>query len=116
MTAKLTRARTRKAPEQSIEFQPIFTDEQVEKFEADYNTTWGVKRRLMMIVLARSSFGLISDGWTRGNGDAFVAVFEAIADYRNHLRNGIKLAHSALARLQCVAAHLDKTNTPKDRP
>jgi hypothetical protein len=32
-------------------FQPIFTNEQVQEFEANYNETWGVSRRVMMMTL-----------------------------------------------------------------
>jgi len=114
MAVKPIRARPRKSPEQSIEFEPVFTQEQVEKIEADYNQKWGVSRRLMMIVLARSGASLVAR-WTPGKGGAFVVMFEAIADYRNHLRAGVELADSALARLRSIAAYVDKIVTPKGR-
>jgi len=114
MAAKPTRARPRKSPEQSIDFEPVFTQEQVEKIEADYNQKWGVSRRLMMIVLARSGASLV-ERWTRGKGEAFVAMFEAIANYRTHLSAGVDLADSALARLRSIAAYVDKIVTPKER-
>ena len=43
-------------------FKAVFTDEQVNSFEAEHNKTRGIKRRLMMATLSRTSKQL-TDGF-----------------------------------------------------
>lgn len=89
-------------------FKPAFTDEQVKSFEANYNETWGVGRRITMIVLSRSSTQLI-DGFAPmivdDDGDACIQLIEQITDYRDHLQASVELAEAALARLLIVGEY-----------
>lgn len=104
----LKHASTQKQPN----FQPVFTDEQVYKLEADYNETYGVGRRLTMIALARSSASLLKGfGATNDNGDTLIAMIEQIAEYHKHLESGIKLSECALARLFSVGRFISEGET-----
>jgi hypothetical protein len=90
-------------------FEPTFSDEQVNTFEANYNETWGVNRRLTMITLSRSS-GQLIEGFasliTENNGDAFVSLIDQIKDYRQHLEDMTRLADTAAARLILVGQYI----------
>lgn len=102
-----TRARQRKP--KSPKFDPVFTDEQLQSFEENHNETWGVKRRITMMALSRTSDQLI-DGFSslvaEGNSDSFFALLEQITDYRDHLKSGVELADAAFARLVLVGKYV----------
>lgn len=100
MTKSTKGARTPKPATQSHDFEPVFTNEQVYQNEHAYNKTWGMKRRLTMVILARSKASLV-DGF-RPDPETLLAAIEQIAAYRDHLQAGAKMAASAMARLLIV--------------
>lgn len=102
-------ARKGKRTTQQPDFDPIFTDEQVCEFEKKYNGTWGAKRRLTMITLARSTASLAEGfGNATDNGDAMVSLIDHITDYRDHLKSSVELAECAIARLRIVGKNIAK--------
>lgn len=93
-----------------IAFEPAFTEEQVYKAEDEYNTTWGIKRRIMMLVLSKSGKSMadmlesmLSEDET---AEAYFSMIEQLNDYEKHLKAGIELAQAATARLLMVAQHV----------
>ena len=87
-------------------FEPVFTLEQVNEFERNYNESWGVSRRCAMITLVRSKKELI-DGWKSLNdNDAILLLINQLIDYRKHLEIGIEITNTALARLLIVGENV----------
>ena len=85
-------------------FEPVFTKEQGMSFEAAYNGTWGVNRRLMMMTLASSSEQLITAfaDSVEDNDDTLITLIDQISNYGEHLKSGMELAEAAVARLLMV--------------
>ena len=110
MAAKPTRARTRKSPQQDITFQPVFTDKQVMESETNYNTTWGVKRRVMMAFLSNSSAALLARIKCAKDAEVLITMAEVILDFRKHLHSGVELADCALERLRALCESVDRIN------
>lgn len=102
-------------PKKRPSFKAVFTDEQVKSFEADHNETWGVKRRLTMITLSRSSKQLM-DGFApmiaEDDGEAFSSLLDQINDYRDHMKAGVELADAAMARLLWVGKYVTDSKKP----
>jgi hypothetical protein len=98
-------------------FKAVFTDEQVKSFEAGHNETWGVKRRLLMMTMARSSKEMLENFAplvTDNDGDAFFELYEQIKDYRDHLKAGVEMADAAMARLLWVGQYIaNREENPK---
>lgn len=101
----------------AINFEPLLTESQVFESEAKYNETWGVKRRITMMSLARSRDQLLSgcEGNEEG-AEVLLDMIEHIRDYRTHLEAAVELAEAAMARLLCVASKAinaqDASNPP----
>jgi hypothetical protein len=108
-----TQAQDGQAQQNTNSYEPIFTTEQVFRLEDEYNTTWGVSRRIMMAVLSKDSNTLADIAESSVTDDeednAYFTMIEQISDYEQHLNDGIELARAALARLfiagQSVAAY-----------
>lgn len=90
-------------------FKAPFTKQQVEEIEAKHNTTWGMRRRVLMATMSLSSKEMI-DGFSpllsEDNGDAYIEMFQMIKDYRQHLQDSVELADAAMARLLLVGKYL----------
>lgn len=86
-----------------VTFDRIFTDEQVNEFEAA-QTEWGPKRRCALIALARTRQQLV-DGFGSGDGpDVLLEMIDHVSDYEKHCKVLAELAAIAVARLMAVAA------------
>ncbi|MGZ8226584.1 MAG: hypothetical protein ACXWT3_08115 [Methylococcaceae bacterium] len=100
----------RAANQFNIDFDPVFTKEQVFKAEEEYNTTWGEKRRITMMTLTQSGQSLVDNLAAMLADDCAVeSYFEMIRyieDYEQHLKAGIELTMAATARLLMVAQHV----------
>lgn len=81
------------------DFQPLFTREQVFAQEDAHNETWGVNRRMTLMMLTRTP-----DELRTGCADAEVvsAITQVISDYKSYLLTSIEQADAALARLLIV--------------
>lgn len=104
MPTKTARSRKPKLPK----FQPVFTEDQVRQMEADYNESWGVRRRLVMIALARTAAQL-AEGFAHIDGDAYSALLDQFDDFKNHCKAGIELAEGASARMLAVGMYIADT-------
>ena len=104
--AHATRARSRKP--KLPKFQPVFTEDQVRQMEANYNESWGVRRRLVMITLARSAAQL-AEGFANIDGEAYSELLGHFDDFKNHCKAGIELAESASARMLAVGMYIADT-------
>lgn len=93
---------------QHTPFDAAFTHAQTTNFEADYNRTWGVKRRILMALLCSSSVELLSRISCADDAEVLITMAEAITDYHNHLNTGLELTTAALARLQSLAIAVDQ--------
>lgn len=87
------------------EFEPVFTDEQVRQMEADYNESWGEKRRLVMIALTRTPAQLV-EGFTHLSGDAFEELLAHMDDFKSHCMAGVEVAEAAKARMLAVGMYI----------
>ena len=104
---------------ETIAFNPIFTNEQNSNFEQEYDKTWGTKRRLLMITLSRSSEELITAFDGDEGTEVMTSLMEQLIDYEDHLKAGIELVESATCRLFAVANRLDilgSENSIDDKP
>lgn len=94
----------------NINFDPVFTKEQVLKAGEEYNATWGVKSRIMMAVLSKSGQNLVDTLTSMlaedETGEEYFEMIRCIEDYEEHLKAGIELAQSAIARLLTVAQYV----------
>lgn len=92
------------------DFEAELTQDQVNKIEAEYNHTWGYKRRITLLALSRSKADLVLNFGKDENGpDVLMEMVEHIYEFREHLRNGIELADSASARLLVTCSALMTT-------
>lgn len=89
-------------------FDAVFTHAQAEELEANYNGTWGVKRRILMALLCCSSEELLSRITSNKEAEVILTMAEAIADFHVHLTSGIELTTAALARLDLLAKAIDE--------
>lgn len=87
------------------DFDPVFTQEQVFQLEDEYNTTWGEKRRLVMIALARTPAQL-AEGFANIEPEAFSYLLDCFDDFKNHCKAGMELADCATARLLAVGMYI----------
>lgn len=87
------------------DFKPAFTEEQVFQLEGEYNETWGEKRRLVMITLARTSEQLAA-GFANIEPEAFSELLDCFDDFKNHCKAGMELADCATARLLAVGMYI----------
>ncbi len=99
-----TRAKSPRLPA----FKPVFTKDQVFHMEADYNESWGVKRRLVMITLTRTPAQL-AEGFATIEGEAFSELLGHFDDFRNHCKAGMELAEVARARILLVGMYVADT-------
>lgn len=93
------------------EFEPVFTDAQVERMEAAHNKTFGVGRRILMVTLARSGAQLVEmiEGMIAGGDDeAIFEMIDQITQYQTHVTDAAELAEAALARLLWAAQYASK--------
>ena len=105
-----TNTQKQRSEKLNTDFEPVFTEEQVYKIEDEYNTTWGVNRRIMMMVLSKSSKSItamvdsiLSEDET---AEAYFSMIEQMDNYEQHLKGGIELAQAARARLLLVGQHI----------
>lgn len=103
--AQPARSRKPKLPK----FQPVFTEDQVRQIEADYNEEWGVRRRLVMITLARTAAQL-AEGFRDIEGEAFSELLGHFNDFKAHCKAGMELAESAEARMLAVGMYIVETS------
>lgn len=88
-----------------LDFQPLMTESQVFESEAEYNETWGVKRRIMLMMLTRCRADML-DAYAKAGGggaDLYLEMIDHVREYRDHLRAGIELAETSMARLAGIA-------------
>lgn len=89
------------------DFEAAFTQDQLNEIEAQYNETWGVKRRITLLALARSKADLVLNFGKDENGpDVLMDMIEHIYEFRDHLRNTIELTETASARLLITCSTL----------
>jgi len=91
----------------AIPFAPFFTTEDRDQSEANYNQTWGVRRRVLMGFLSVSSDQFL-DNLRREDPEILLTMVETICEYRGHLLIATHLADTALDRLVAVGDYLDK--------
>jgi hypothetical protein len=101
--ARTISARSRKP--KLPKFSPVFTEEQVFQIEANYNESWAVKRRLMMIALARTPAQLVEE-FARIDGESFSELLGHFEDFKNHCKTAIELAEIASARMLDVGMYI----------
>jgi hypothetical protein len=89
------------ANRQSVDFDPVFTHQQVRDAEAVYEENWGESRRIMMTVLARSSAQLL-EGFGE-SPDVMLDVVDRINGFRDHMKASLEMADLAVTRLLAVA-------------
>lgn len=86
-----------------LDFDSLLTDTQVQEFEAN-QTHWGEKRRIALIVLARTKEQLVT-GFGGGSGpDALLELIEHLSDYEKHCKALQEMASIACARLIAATA------------
>lgn len=95
----------RRARAKLPKFKPVFTEDQVRQMEADYNESWGARRRLVMITLARTPAQL-AEGFADVEGEHFSDLLGHFDDFKAHCKAGMELAESASARLLAVAMYI----------
>lgn len=88
----------------NVDFEAVFTDSQLTINEAEYNETWGVKRRLMGIVMARSRSELMENA----TAETCLDLYDQISSYCDHLKAGLEIAEAACARLLVVGSALNE--------
>lgn len=94
-----------------IDFEPAFSEEEMYKSESEHNTTWGVNRRAMMVILSKSGREMVemveSMAAEEEGMETFFEMIHLLSDYEQYLRAGLELVKTAQARLlmagQCVA-------------
>lgn len=93
-----------------MDFEPSLTMEQLDQIEANYNETWGVKRRITLLALTRSKAELVLNLSKSDNGiDVAMEMIDHVHAFRDHLRDGIALAEAASARLLITCSALMST-------
>lgn len=103
-----------------IDFEPIFLEEQMYKIEAEYNTTWGVNRRIMMAMLSKSSKEIIGMVESMLKNDEKIETYffmvEQLNEYEQHLKAGIGLVQAATSRLLMAGKYVAAdTNKPLEQ-
>jgi len=92
-----------------IDFESVFTEAQIHEIEEKYDTTWGVNRRIMMVVLSKSGKSMtdILESMLSEDkvAETYFSMIKQLEDYEQHLKFGIELAQVAIARLLMVAQH-----------
>mgnify|MGYP001153632328 CR=1 FL=1 len=90
----------------NVEFDAVFTREQIEEYESEYNTTWGVSRRTALMFLSLNKAEMIEKFGKDDGPDVLLDSVEIIQEYKEHLEAEIKLAEAAIARMICAASVL----------
>ena len=88
---------------QKVEFDAALTRKDVEESERNYNTTWGVSRRMTLMFLTSSRTELLERFGKDDGPDILLDTVNQINEYK-HLQCLIDLADSAEARLLCVVS------------
>ncbi len=96
-------------------FRRAFTFAQIDQAEQAYNATHGVNRRVVQVVLTKSSGELLKLVWraakdTEGT-NTLSEMIEAIRAYQTHLTHAQELSKAAEARLLGCALYLSQENT-----
>jgi hypothetical protein len=90
-------------------FDATFTTEEVERIEAEYNTTWGVNRRVLLLAMTLSSEQMLEKLSKPGdNTESLLAIADAVIDYKEHLEGALTTVDSCLARIATVAQYETK--------
>jgi hypothetical protein len=72
------------------DFEAALTQDQINEIEAEYNATWGVKRRITLLALSRSKADLVLNFGKQESGpDVLMEMIEHIYEFRDHLRDCI---------------------------
>lgn len=107
MSAKKTAAP--KCPD----FEPVLSLELVNKLESQYNETWGITRRMMLLTLTHSGEqlvqGLVIPSDLSVAYSELAYIIEAIDAYCKHLSASLDLAETARARLIAAGKFLSST-------
>lgn len=112
LPATKSTAKRRATGEAELDFQPAMTPAEVFSAEAEYNETWGVKRRIAMVTLTKSRAELTACFLSVDKGvDAMFSMIEEITELRDHLKAGASLAESAIARLLIAGQAAAKGDT-----
>lgn len=89
----------------ALDFEPLMTRDQLRESEAEYNETWGVKRRITMLALTLSRSEFLENHRASGNEpEVLLDMIDHVDEYRTHLKAGLELAEAARARLLIVSA------------
>ena len=88
-----------------LDFQPVFTRDRVDALEEDYDTYWGARRRMVMIMLC-STADQRTERFAGESDDAFMALMDHVIDFAGHCRAAAELADAATARLLIVGQRL----------
>jgi hypothetical protein len=91
-------------------FQRAFTIEQVEQAERDYNTTHGINRRVVQVILTKSSGELLKMVREMAKDDEgannIFGMVDRLSAYEDHLKVALDLTKAAHARLLSCAGYL----------
>ena len=88
------------------DFLAVMTQKEIEEYENTQNESWGVKRRLAFITMARSKTQLVEGFGHDGGPDSLLNLIDEISDWSTHMKGHIEMAESACARLMIVASAL----------
>lgn len=108
---KPARSRKPKLPK----FSPVFTFEQIDQMEHDYNKDWGVRRRMVLAALTRTPAQL-AEGFAEADGDHYGELLENYDAFKRHCEAHIELAECATARMLAIGSYIVNTRgDTKDR-
>lgn len=104
-TAKPATKNTDLAAIARLTFQPELSVEQFRQSESEYNRTWGVQRRMMLLTLTRTKDELAQGFRDAADAGEFVAqMLEDLEAYKQHMRDGLNLTESAISRILIAAS------------
>lgn len=92
---------------QNLQFDALFTQEQIANIESEYNATWGLRRRVTLQFLSLSKSEMIEKFGT--NEEATGLIFEAIEmiqEYKQHLVDMTEITDRAVMNMICAATVL----------
>lgn len=95
----------RRARAKLPKFKPALTQEQVRQIEANYNETWGVRRRLVLFTLTRTPTQL-AEGFRDADSETFMELVKGLDAFKEHCKDGAKLADSAHARMLAIGLYI----------
>jgi len=91
-------------------FGSVFTSEQVDSFNANYEQNWGLARRFTSVMLQKTADELIESVSElmddEGGMDVLRDIQEQLANYLEHAKATVDAAENALARVLLAAQYL----------